>query len=198
MHFNIPWAGEKTFKYKQSSDWFCRNGSNLFRYSNRPFGIFSNAPVSFCIFGNRCGHTGLNLSAIRTPFHGDGARVGLNLEKEKKKFQTILNWVVFFFAFCQECLIIKSKWKFNFVISTIQVCSQKQSPFGNGMPFKPHIHFILSNRKLYYTPCIAGNTFFWLTAVINYHDKKKVAKHFCRMHPFFLSWAMQKYIYIII
>lgn len=82
---NIPWAGEKTFKYKQSSDWFCRNGNKRFKYSSRPFGIFSNAPVSFCMFGKRCGHTGLNLSDIRTPFHGDGARVGLNLYKRKWK-----------------------------------------------------------------------------------------------------------------
>lgn len=81
----IPWAGEKTFKYKQSSDWFCKNGSNRFRYSSRPFGIFSNAPVSFWMLGSRCGQTGLNLSAIRIPFHGDGARVGLNLKIYMKK-----------------------------------------------------------------------------------------------------------------
>lgn len=80
----LPVAGENIFKYKQSSDWFWRNGSKRFKYSSRPFGIFSNAPVSFCMLGNRCGHTGLNLSAMRTPFHGDGARVGLNLEIEKK------------------------------------------------------------------------------------------------------------------
>ena len=86
---NIPWAGEKTFKYKQSSDWFCKNGNNRFRYSNRPFGIFSNAPVSFWMFGKRCGHTGLNLSAIRIPFHGDSARVGLNLEKKHEKRRKI-------------------------------------------------------------------------------------------------------------
>lgn len=81
----IPWAGEKIFKYKQSSDWFCRNGNKRFKYSKRPFGIFSNAPVSFCMFGNRCGHTGLNLSEMRIPFHGDGARVGLNLFVEKRE-----------------------------------------------------------------------------------------------------------------
>lgn len=81
----VPCIGVKTFKYKQSSDWFCKNGNKRFRYSNRPFGIFSNAPVSFWIFGNRCGHTGLNLSDMRTPSHGDGARVGLNLQKRKRR-----------------------------------------------------------------------------------------------------------------
>lgn len=79
---NVPCTGAKTFKYKQSSDWFCRNGNSRFKYSSRPLGIFSKAAVSFMMFGNRCGHTGLNLSDVRMPSHGDGARVGLNLWKE--------------------------------------------------------------------------------------------------------------------
>lgn len=117
---NIPWAGENTFKYKQSSDWFCKNGNNRFRYSNRPFGIFSKAPVSFCMFGKRCGHTGLNLSAIRIPFHGDGARVGLNLQvgkKEKTKrilnswmnrLLVLVNWICLFLIFMVNTFAILS------------------------------------------------------------------------------------------
>lgn len=81
----LPCNGVKTFKYKQSSDCFCKKGNKRFKYSSLPFGIFSNAPVSFCIFGSRCGHTGLNLSDIRIPSHGDGARVGLNLKLRKKR-----------------------------------------------------------------------------------------------------------------
>lgn len=104
---NIPWAGEKTFKYKQSSDWFCKNGNNRFRYSNRPFGIFSSAPVSFWMFGNRCGHTGLNLSAIRIPFHGDGARVGLNLKWEKRQRVGISKLIFFSFVKLELKQIVK-------------------------------------------------------------------------------------------
>lgn len=68
------------FKYKQSSDWFFKNGNNRFKYSKRPFGICSKAAVSFCIFGNLWGQTGLYLSEILIPSHGAGARVGLNLK----------------------------------------------------------------------------------------------------------------------
>lgn len=80
-----PCAGENTFKYKQSSDWFIKKGSKRFRYSSRPFGILSKAAVSLFTFGTRWGHTGLNLSAIRTPSHGEGVRVGLNLERERER-----------------------------------------------------------------------------------------------------------------
>lgn len=82
----LPCIGEKIFKYKQSSDWFCKKGNKRLRYSSRPLGIFSNAAVSFNIFGSRCGHTGLNLSAILIPSHGSAARVGANLER------TIIKW----------------------------------------------------------------------------------------------------------
>lgn len=82
----LPCIGEKIFKYKQSSDWFCKKGNKRLRYSSRPLGIFSNAAVSFNIFGSRCGHTGLNLSAILIPSQGSAARVGANLER------TIIKW----------------------------------------------------------------------------------------------------------
>ena len=85
----LPWTGEKTFKYKQSSDWFSKKGSKRFRYSNRPFGILSKAAVSLLIFGKRWGHTGPNLSAIRIPSQGDGVRVGLNLKVKEKKKQNL-------------------------------------------------------------------------------------------------------------
>lgn len=127
---NIPWAGEKTFKYKQSSDWFRRNGNKRFKYSNRPFGILSNAPVSFWIFGKRCGHTGLYLSAIRIPFHGDGARVGPNLKINKckcVKLSLIFSFSLSLYS-CIEIFLstIKSKWKFNFVRSALSMCGLQQ------------------------------------------------------------------------
>lgn len=90
--FYLPCIGEKIFKYKQSSDWFCKKGNKRLRYSRRPLGIFSNAAVSFNIFGSRCGHTGLNLSAILMPSHGSAARVGANLERENEKI-TVKNRV---------------------------------------------------------------------------------------------------------
>ena len=58
-----PCVGAKIFRYRQSSDWFFRNGSRRFRYSRRPRGILSRAAVSFRRSGSRCGHTGLNLWA---------------------------------------------------------------------------------------------------------------------------------------
>jgi hypothetical protein len=57
-------------------------------------GIFSSAAVSLCIFGKRCGHTGLNSSAILIPSHGDGVRVGLNLEwKKGREKQNYINTI---------------------------------------------------------------------------------------------------------
>lgn len=42
------------------------------------------------MLGRRCGQTGLNLSEVRTPSHGDGARVGLNLKnKQEEKFSEL-------------------------------------------------------------------------------------------------------------
>lgn len=92
---HLPCAGVKTFKYKQSSDWFCRNGKRRFKYSNLPFGILPRADVSFCMLGNRWGHTGLNLSDTRIPSHGDGVRVGLNLkwDEENKNGNIIIRLV---------------------------------------------------------------------------------------------------------
>lgn len=75
----LPWSGEKTFRYKQSSDWFCKKGNKRFKYSKRPFGIFLSASCSFWMLGSRCGHTALNLSDLRMPSHGEGVLVGLNL-----------------------------------------------------------------------------------------------------------------------
>lgn len=44
--------------------------------------------------------------------------------------------------------------------------------------FEPHIHFIVPKENFITLMHRAGNTFFWLTAVINYHDKKKLPNIF--------------------
>jgi hypothetical protein len=67
------------FKYKQSSDWFCKKGNKRFKYSNRPFGIFLSASCSLMMSGSRCGHTALNLSDFLIPSQGDGVLVGPKL-----------------------------------------------------------------------------------------------------------------------